>query len=196
MDKIKVGETYYKDGKEVVVIEIGEILLGKQHYNGVIFKNEDGKIIIEKIQPFQESIIPTKLNVKDEVVATCMGKILATYTIQETTDKLSMGISIGGNKMNFYIKIYPNGFVKPSTQIDCLTRQTEYVFVSPQLKRKLTIMGQINSCLSKIGNIRSKLCSENIDYKNTDIGDMYSIDEDIQNLNIKISNKIKFLQDE
>ena len=195
MDKIKVGETYYKDGKEVVVIEIGEILLGKQHYNGVIFKNDDGKIIIEKIQPFQESIIPTKLNVKDEVVATCMGKILATYTIQETTDKLSMGISIGGNKMNFYTKIYPNGFVKPSTQVDCLSKQMEYIFVSPQLKRKLAIGEQINSCLSKISNIRSRLSSKNIDYQNTNIEDIRNIDEDIQDLNVRISNKIKFLQD-
>lgn len=198
MDKLKIGKTYWKNGKEVTIKDFGLILIGNKKCDGVVYVlKQEATVVVEKKSDFLNSVIPAELSLEDRVVATCMGKILDTYKIHTLSQELTMGVGKSGNRINFYTKINPNGFVRLFEECkSSLPQTTEYIFVSPQLEKKLVIRKQINTILSIMGNMRSKLLSENIDYQNINVEEMQEFIKGIQKLEVQFNNKIKFLKNE
>lgn len=169
---VNIGENFYKDGKEVTVVKLGKMVINNKEYECVVYDYVDRKCrstVVEKKSDFIASTIPTTLRNGDIIVATCMGKILATYKVDGHGYEIADVVSGGGGKMKFFVKIKPNGFVEPKVKISDMPQGTEYLFVSSRLEKKLAINKVINSCLSKIGNIQKALSSDKLDYDKMDI---------------------------
>ena len=198
--KLEVGDNFYKDGKEVTVVKIGNIIIEDKEYDGVVYEYQDGQqfgnTFIEKKFDFTSSVIPTTLRNGDRIVATCMGKILATYKVDGHGYETADAISESGDKMQFMMKIKPNGFVEPHYLVESLPKQTEFLLVTPKLEKKLVIRKFINSCLSKIGNIQKTISSDKIDYLHTDTTELQNLTLSVDNLKKEVDKTLKFLNNE
>ena len=81
---VNIGENFYKDGKEVTVVKLGKMFINNRVYKCVIYDYVDrkcGSTVVEKKSDFIASTVPTTLKNGDRILATCMGKILATYNV-------------------------------------------------------------------------------------------------------------------
>lgn len=201
-NEIEVGKSYYKDGQEVVVRKLCTIVDNHKFTDGVLYEYPNSKDPlrsrneVEKKSDFIASTIPTTLRNGDRIVATCMGKILATYKVDRHGYETADAISEGGGKMEFFVKIKPNGLVEPKVNVNNIPQRTEYLFVSSRLEKKLAISKLINSCLSKMGNIQKTLSSNKIDYDKIDIIDFQDLTISLDKLKEEINKTLKFLNNE
>ncbi len=199
---IEVGKSYYKDGQEVVVRKLCTIVNNHKFTDGVLYEYTNSKDPlrsrneVEKKSDFIASTIPTTLRDGDRIVATCMGKILATYKVDQHGYGTADAISEGGGKMQFFLKIKPNGFVEPKVNVRNMPQRTEYLFVSSRLEKKLNISKFINSCLSKIGNIQKTLSSDKLDYDKMDVKELQNLTLSVDKLKKEVDETLKFLNNE
>lgn len=198
---VNIGENFYKDGKEVTIIKLGKMVINNKEYECVVYVHDcvDEKyrnVVVEKRSDFIKSAIPATLRNGDRIVATCMGKILATYKVDGHGYETADAISEGGGKMQFFMKIKPNGFVEPKVNVNIFPQRTEYLFVSNRLEKKLAVSKFINSCSSKIGNIQKTLSSDKLDYDKIDITELQNLTLGIDRLKKEIDKTLKFLNNE
>ena len=177
--KLKVGNNYYKNGKEVVIVKMGKIILDGREYEAVVYDNigkQYDNIVIEKKSDFIADIVPVRLDIGDRIIAVCMGKSLATYSVVnlgKNTDAVETVEGVdGGERATFSMKPKPNGLVENFGGPINFPQQTEFFYVSSKLENKLAVSKMINKCLSNIENIREKLSSYDIDYLNIDLNQL------------------------
>ena len=115
-----------------------------------------------------------------------------TLKIKEIAD----AISEDGGKMQFFVKIKPNGFVEPKVNVSNMPQETEYLFVSSGLEKKLAVSKLINSCLSKIGNIKKTLSSDKLDYDKIDVMEFQDLTVSLDKVKKEIDKTLKFLNNE
>lgn len=195
---VNIGENFYKDGKEVTVVKLGKMVINSKEYECVVYDYVDrkcGSTVVEKYSDFIASAIPTTLKNGDRIVATCMGKILSTYKVDGYGYEIADAIGKDGGKMQFFVKIKPNGFVEPKVNVSNIP-QIEYLFVSSRLEKKLAVSKFINSCLSKIGNIKKTLSSDKLDYDKMDITEFQDLTISLDNVEKEINKTLKFLNNE
>lgn len=196
---VNIGENFYKDGKEVTVVKLGKMFINNKEYECVIYDYVDrkcGSTVVEKKSDFIASTIPTILRNGDRIVATCMGKILGTYKVDGHGYEIADAISEDGGKMQFFVKIKPNGFVEPRVNVSNMPQETEYLFVSSRLEKKLAVSKLINSCLSKIGNIQKTLSSDKLDYDKIDVMEFQDLTVSLDKVKKEIDKTLKFLNNE
>lgn len=196
---VNIGENFYKDGKEVTVVKLGKMVINSKEYECVVYDYVDrkcGSTVVEKKSDFIASTIPTILRNGDRIVATCMGKILSTYKVDGNGYEIADAIGKDVVKMQFFVKIKPNGFVEPRVNVSNMPQETEYLFVSSRLEKKLAISKFINSCLSKIGNIQKTLSSDKLDYDKIDITEFQDLTISLDKLKEEINKTLKFLNNE
>lgn len=197
---VNIGENFYKDGKEVTVVKLGKMFINNKEYECVIYDYVDrkcGSTVVEKKSDFISSTIPTTLKNGDRIVATCMGKILSTYTVNGYGGyEIADAISKDGGKKQFFVKIKPNGFVEPRVNVSNTPQETEYLFVSSRLENKLVVSKFINSCLSKIGNIQKTLSSDKLDYDKIDVTEFQDLMVSLDKVKKEIDKTLKFLNNE
>lgn len=196
---VNIGENFYKDGKEVTVVKLGKMVINNKEYECVIYDYVDrkcGSTVVEKKSDFIASTIPTILRNGDRIVATCMGKILSTYKVDGHGYEIADAIGKDGGKMQFFVKIKPNGFVEPRVNVSNMSQHTEYLFVSSRLEKKLAVSKVINSCLSKIGNIQKTLSSDKLDYDKIDITEFQDLTISIDKVKREIDKILKFVNNE
>lgn len=200
-NEIEIGKSYYKDGQEVVVCKLCTIVNNHKFADGVLYEYS-GKdpfrphLEVEKKSDFITSTIPTTLRNGDRIVATCMGKILSTYKVDGHGYEIANAISEDGGKMQFFVKIKPNGFVEPKVNVSNMPQETEYLFVSSGLEKKLAVSKLINSCLSKIGNIQKTLSSDKLDYDKIDVMEFQDLTVSLDKVKKEIDKTLKFLNNE
>lgn len=196
---VNVGENFYKEGKEVTVVNVGKMVINDKECDAVVYdyvNKQYGNIVIEKKSDFIKSTIPTTLRNGDRIVATCMGKITATYKVYGHGHETADAINEIGGKMQFFVDITPNGFVEPLVNESNIPQRTEYLFVSSGIEKKLVVSKFINSCLSKIGNIQKAISSDKLDYDKIDIAHLQKLTLSIDKMKREINKTIKFLNNE
>lgn len=198
---IEVGKSYFKDGQEVVVRKLCTIVNNLKSTDGVLYEYKDKNPLIvrcavENKSDFIKSTIPTTLRIGDRIVATCMGKITATYKVYGHGHETADAINEIGGKMQFFVDITPNGFVEPLVNESNIPQRTEYLFVSSGIEKKLVVSKFINSCLSKIGNIQKAISSDKLDYDKIDIAHLQKLTLSIDKMKREINKTIKFLNNE
>ena len=196
---VNIGENFYKDGKEVTVVKLGKMVINSKEYECVVydyFDSKYGSTVIEKKSDFIASTIPTILRNGDRIVATCMGKILSTYKVDGHVYEIADAIGKDGSKMQFFVKIKPNGFVEPRVNVSNMPQETEYLFVSSRLEKKLAVSKLINSCLSKIGNIQKTLSSDKLDYDKINVMEFQDMTVSLDKVKKEIDKTLKFLNNE
>lgn len=201
VNEIEVGQSFYKDGQEVVVCQLCTIVNNHKFTDGVLYEcgSKDPlrpHLKIEKKSDFMESTIPTSLRNGDRIIATYMGKILAVYKVDGRRHGIVNAISGSGGKIKFFAKIKPNGFVEPKVNVSNMPQLTEYLFVSSMLDKKLSVSKLINSCLSKIGNMKRLLSSDKLDYDKIDIAEIQKLTLSINKVKKEINKTLKFLNNE
>lgn len=196
---VNIGENFYKDGKEVTVVNLGKMVINNEKYDCVVYDYVDrkyGSTVVEKMSDFIASTFHTSLKNGDRIIETRMGKIITTYKVYGQECETADAISEIGVKMQFFVKIKPNGFVEPKLNVSNMPQRTEYLFVSSRLDKKLSISNFINSCLSKIGNMRKTLSSDKLDYDKIDITEFQDLTISLDNVKRKMYKTIKFLNNE
>ncbi len=196
---VNIGENFYKDGKEVTVVKLGKMVINSKEYECIVYDYVDrkyGSTVVEKRSDFIASTFHTILRNGDRIVATCMGKILATYKVDGHGYETADAVSEGGGKMQFFVKIKPNGFVEPKVNVNNLPQRTEYLFVSSSLEKKLAVRKFINSCLSKIGNMQKTLSSDKLDYDKIDTTELQNLTLSLDRVKKEINKTLKFLNNE
>ena len=196
---VNIGENFYKDGKEVTVVKLGKMVINSKEYECVVYDYVDrkyGSTVVEKRSDFIKTAFHTILRNGDRIVATCMGKILATYKVDGHGYETADAVSEGGGKMQFFVKIKPNGFVEPKVNVNNLPQRTEYLFVSSSLEKKLAVSKFINSCLSKIGNMQKTLSSDKLDYDKIDTTELQNLTLSLDKVKKEIDKTLKFLNNE
>lgn len=201
-NEIEVGKNYYKFGQEVIVRKLCTIVNNNKFTDGVMYEyNSKNPLIrrfeVEKKSDFISSTIPTTLRNGDRIVATCMGKILATYNVNGCGKEIADAISEDGGKALFFMKIKPNGFVNPIGELSNMPQGTEYLFVSSGLEKKLEASKIINSCLLKVGDMQSTLSSNKLlYYDKIDTTELKNIMISLDKVKKEIDKNIKFLNNE
>lgn len=203
---VNIGENFYKDGKEVTVVKLGKMVINSKEYECVVYDYVDrkygstvvkyGSTVVEKKSDFIASTIPTILRNGDRIVATCMGKILSTYKVDGHGYEIADAIGKDGGKMQFFVKIKPNGFVEPRVNVSNMPQETKYLFVSSRLEKKLAVSKFINSCLSKIGNIQKTLSSDKLDYDKINVMEFQDLTVSLDKVKKEIDKTLKFLNNE
>ena len=195
---VNIGENFYKDGKEVTVVKLGKMVINSKEYECVVYDYVDkyGSTVVEKKSDFIKSTIPIFLRNGDRIVATCMGKILSTYKVDGHVYEIADAIGKDGDKMQFFVKIKPNGFVEPRVNVSNMPQETKYLFVSSRLEKKLAVSKFINSCLSKIGNIQKTLSSDKLDYDKIDVMEFQDLTVSLDKVKKEIDKTLKFLNNE
>lgn len=199
--KLEVGNNYYKNGKEVVIVKMGKIILDGREYEAVVYDNigkQYDNIVIEKKSDFMADIVPICLNIGDRIIAVCMGKILATYSVVslgKNTDAVETveGVDDGGERATFSMKTKPNGLVENFYKPINLPQQAEFFYVSSKLENKLAVSKIINKCLSNIENIREKLSSYSIDYLNIDLNKLQILSKTFEGVKEDTDKIIKII---
>lgn len=196
---VNIGENFYKNGKEVTVVKMGKMVINNKEYECVVYDYVDrkyGSTVVEKRSDFIASTFHTILRNGDRIVATCMGKILATYKVDGHGYETADAITGNGGKKQFFVKIKPNGFVEPVAVYNDMPQGTEYLFVSNRLEKKLAVSKFINSCLSKVGNMQKTISSDKLDYDKMDITELQNLTLSLDKVKKEINKTLKFLNNE
>lgn len=196
---VNVGENFYKGGKEVTVVKLGKMVINNKEYECVVYDYVDrkcGSTVVEKKSDFIASTIPTTLRNGDRIVATCMCKILATYKVDGHGYETADAVDGHGTTIKFLMKIEPNGLVEPAAAYNNIPQQTEFLFVSRRLEKKLAVSTFVNSCLSKIGNIQKTLSSDKLDYEHIDTTELQNLTVSIDKVKKEVDKTLKFLNNE
>lgn len=195
---LHIGENFYKDGKEVTIVNLGKMVINNEKYDCVVYDYVDreyGSTVVEKMSDFTASAFHTNLKNGDRIVEICMGKIITTYKVYGQEYETAHAISEIGGKMQFFAKIKPNGFVEPKLNVsNASKRRTEYLFVSSRIEKKLSVNNFINSCLSKIGNIKKTLSSGKFDYDKIDIAEIQDLAINLDKVKREMYKTIKILE--
>lgn len=201
MAEIKVGENFYKNGEEVTITKFCKIVVDNKEYEGVVYnftKNKgEENAIVENKSDFINSVIHTTLNIGDNIMAVCMGKILTVYKVSYLAGCIASA-SDGSSKVQFLRRIRPNGMLDKHTCFEGdMPKGTEYYLVSSYIEKILTVKKLINSCLSKIGNIQKTLSSSiKIDYSNVDVNELKQFTLNLDNFKKDIYKTLKLLKNE